>query len=103
MRKTAFIASLLSMLCLGAPFARAELVVGNAYSPQSGVIHVFADGAAGNVAPLREIVPGVANAINTASFIEFEPGENVLYVADLNNWRVQKLRLSSDRAKPSAR
>jgi hypothetical protein len=31
------------------------------------------------------------------------PTENVLYVADLNNWRVQKLRLSPERAKPSAR
>jgi DNA-binding beta-propeller fold protein YncE len=31
------------------------------------------------------------------------PSENVLYVADLNNWRVQKLRLSPERAKPSAR
>jgi hypothetical protein len=31
------------------------------------------------------------------------PSENVLYVADLNNWRVQKLRLYPERAKPSAR
>jgi hypothetical protein len=31
------------------------------------------------------------------------PSENVLYVADLNNWRVQKLRLYPERAKHSAR
>jgi hypothetical protein len=42
MRKTWF-AAVLSMLCLAAPFARAELLVGNAYPNQatSGVIGVF--------------------------------------------------------------
>lgn len=84
MRKTAFAIRLLSILSLSAPLAHAELVVGNTYPNRgdSGVINIFADGAMGDIAPLRTIVPGVANTIGTASYIEFEPGENVLYVAD---------------------
>lgn len=101
MRKTWF-AAVLSMLCLAAPFARAELLVGNAYPNQatSGVIGVFSDDAFGNAAPLRTIVPGTANPVNTANFIEFESGENALYVADF--WgkaiRVYDARASGDAA-----
>ncbi len=84
MRKNPFIVLLLSTLCLGASLVRADILVGNAYPGEStsGVIGMFADIANGNVAPLRAIVPGAANPIATASFIEFESGENVLYVAD---------------------
>jgi len=85
MRKFPFVACLLSVLCVAAPFAHAELLVGNATYPSqpgSGVIGFFADDAIGDVAPLRTLVPGTANPIVTASFIEFEPSENVLYVAD---------------------
>lgn len=84
MRKTSF-AAVLFVLCLAAPFARAELLVGNATypsQPASGVIGFFADGASGNVAPVRALVPGTANPIVTANFIEFEPSENVIYVSD---------------------
>ncbi len=100
MRKTLFAAAL-SMLCLAAPSARAELLVGNAYPNQatSGVIGFFADGASGNVAPLRSIVPGTANPINTANFIEFESGENVLYVSDF--WG-QAIRVYDARASGNA-
>jgi hypothetical protein len=92
-------AAALSMLCLAAPSARAELLVGNAYPNQatSGVIGFFADGASGNVAPLRSIVPGTANPVNTANFIEFESGENVLYVATSGEGiRVYDARASGD-------
>lgn len=102
MRKTSIAACLSSILCLAASFARADLVVGNAYSNQggSGVIAFFADGAAGNVAPLRSIVPGSANPILTASSIEFEPGEDVLYVADFSGKaiRVYDARAGGDAA-----
>lgn len=85
MRKNRFATCLLSMLCLAAPFARAELVIGAASyptQPTSGVIGLFADDASGNATPLRKLVPGTANPIVTANFIEYEPSENVLYVAD---------------------
>ncbi|NCT67448.1 MAG: hypothetical protein GXC76_07375 [Rhodanobacteraceae bacterium] len=84
MRKSPFAACLLSMLCLSAPLTRAEIIVGNATPSDnpSGIINVFANGANGNVAPLRSINPGTFNPIVTASSIEYEPGENVIYVAD---------------------
>lgn len=84
MRKMPSAALLLSILCLSVPFARAEVVVGNANPSDSpsGIINVFADGASGNSAPLRSINPGPLNPIVTASFIEYEASENVLYVAD---------------------
>lgn len=84
MRTTPFVARLLSILCLSAPLAHAEIVVGNAppNDASSGIIGVFANSAAGNVAPLRSIVPGALNPIVTATFLEYEPGENVIYVAD---------------------
>lgn len=102
MRKNPLIALLSSMLCLTASLGRADVLIGNAYPGQgtSGVINVFANGANGNIAPLRAIVPGAANPINTASFIEFEPAENVVYVADF--WghaiRVYDARASGESA-----
>lgn len=84
MCKTPFAACLLSILCLSAPFAHAEIIVGNANPGDnpSGIINVFANGASGNIAPVRSINPGTFNPIVTASFIEYEPGENAIYVAD---------------------
>ncbi len=75
---------LLSILCLRASLAQADVIVGNAnpFETPSGIIGVFADGASGNVAPLHSMNPGATNPIVTADAIEFEPGENVLYVAD---------------------
>jgi len=103
MRKSPFAACLLSILCLAAPLARGEIVVGNAAYPSqaaSGTIGFFGDDAVGNVAPLRTLVPGTANPVVTANFIEFEPGENVLYVADF--WgkaiRAYDARASGDAA-----
>jgi len=103
MRHTPFTTCLLSILCLAAPFARADVVVGNASypsGPTSGVIHFFGDNTLGNASPLRSLTPGTANPITTANFIEYEPGENVLYVADF--WgqaiRVFDARASGDAA-----
>lgn len=82
--KTSLAACLLAVLCLSVPRAHAEIIVGNA-SPTdspSGIINVFANGANGNIAPVRSINPGTFNPIVTASFIEYEPGEDVIYVAD---------------------
>lgn len=84
MRKNPFATCLLSILCLSAPLTQAEIIVGNA-SPgdaSSGIIDVFAGNASGNAAPLRSIVPGTSNPIATATFVEYEPSEDVVYVAD---------------------
>ncbi|MBX3701342.1 MAG: hypothetical protein KF903_10125 [Dokdonella sp.] len=102
MRKSPHIVCLLSMLCLATPFAQAELVVGNGTYPSqsgSGSIVFFADSAGGNVAPLRSLVPGNANPIVTANSVEFEPSENVLYVADF--WG-QAIRVYDARASGAA-
>jgi hypothetical protein len=100
MRKIPYATVLLSILCLSVPFARAEVVVGNAAPSESpsGVINVFADGASGNSTPLRSINPGPLNPIVTASFIEYEASENVIYVADF--WG-QAIRVYDIRANAS--
>lgn len=100
MRKYPFAACLSSILCLGAAQARAEIVVGNA-SPidnPSDVINVFANDASNNAAPLRSINPGTSNPIVTASFVEYEPSEDVVYVADF--WG-QAIRVYAARANGS--
>lgn len=90
-----------STLALAVAPARAELVVGSAFPMQgAGLVSVFADGASGDVAPLRTIVGGSANPLWSAHFIEYEPAEDVLYVADFSGKaiRVYDAHASGDAA-----
>ena len=74
----------LAALCL-ATGAHCEIVVGNS-SPDTGplahLIHFYPSNADGDAIPLRIIAPGDVNPLASPHSIEYEPRENVIYVAD---------------------
>ncbi|MBZ0223913.1 MAG: hypothetical protein K8F35_12890 [Dokdonella sp.] len=84
MRIALFTAVLLALPLFVATPAQGKVIIPNAN--QNGVgagwIQTFPDGATGNVHPVSGIVPGQVNPIVSASAVEYEPVENVLYVAD---------------------
>lgn len=81
----------LTALCL-ATSAHGEIVVGNAFPETGGLahlIHFYPDNANGDAIPLRIIAPGATNPLVAPVDIEYEPVENVIYVADFTGQAIR--------------
>jgi len=82
---------LLLLSALHSPSGYARVIVPNANDSGAGAgsIHTYPDGWTGDVVPLSSIVPGEANPIASATAVEYEPIEDVLYVADFRGQAVR--------------